>query len=162
MIGHIDDGLVALIADKLDFVLDRQDSLRARTAHVLLTGHIPHPHLDGTRESLLTIRTAILEQQCILAIALDCVGPIKDALPPAVHAAMERIGAVILGQLVVAAIEIVNNTILNAVGDATNGGAEVGRVVFDVVILGREAEHDVLVADAELLDDGAEGEEGEG
>lgn len=51
---------------------------------------------------------------------------------------------------------------LDAVGDAADGGAEVRRVVFFVLLLGVEAEDDVLVRDAELLDDGSQRKEAEG
>lgn len=55
-----------------------------------------------------------------------------------------------------------DHSALDAIGDAADGGAEMRRVVLDVLILGAEAENNVLVRDAEFLDDGSQWEEAEG
>lgn len=54
-----------------------------------------------------------------------------------------------------------NHSAFDAVRDAADGGAEMRRVVFVVLLLGGEAEDDVLVRDAEFLDDGSQWEEAE-
>lgn len=51
---------------------------------------------------------------------------------------------------------------LDAVRHTADGGAEVRRVVLVVLLLGVEAEDDVLVRDAEFLYDGSQWEEAEG
>lgn len=161
MVGNVDRRLLALIAHKLDLVLGRQHRLGTVRPDIVLAGDIPDADLDGARIALLAVLAEVLEEQGVPAPALDGVGPVEDALPPAVDAAVQRVGAVVLRQRVVLAVEM-HRRVLDAVGDAADRGAEVRGVVVDVELLRGKAEHDVVAADAELLDDGAEGEKGEG
>lgn len=55
-----------------------------------------------------------------------------------------------------------DDSALDTVRDAADGGAEVRCVVFVVLLLGAETEDDVLVRDAEFLNDGSQWEEAEG
>lgn len=160
MVGEIDDRLFTLLADEFHLVLGRQDSL-GRAALFLLAGRIPNADLDRPGISLLGILTQILEEQSIATVVLDGMRAIKHPLPPTLLAAVQGIGAIILQELIFTPIEVLNDTILDAIRDTADGGSKVRGVVVDIVVLRGEAEHDVLAADAELLDDGAQGQEGE-
>lgn len=156
MVGDVDDSLLTLVAHELHLILGSQD----RLGLILLAGRVPDTHLDGARIPFLTINTAILEQQGVTAMAVDRVRAIEDALPPTLFTAVQGIGTVILSESILTAVQILNETILDAVGNATDRGAEVRGVVLDVVLLRGEAQNDVLAGDAELLNDGAERQEG--
>lgn len=157
VVGDVDHRLLALITDKLHLVLGRQHALGR--AIDLLARCVPDPHLDGTGVPLLAILAEVLEEQSVVAIALDGVRTIEDTLAPALLAAMQRIGPIVASQLNLLAIQVVDDAVLNTVGDPANRGAVVRGVVLDIVVLRREAQYDVGAADAELLDDGAQGNE---
>lgn len=158
MVGDIDDRLFTLVADEFHLILGRQDRL-GRTTVIFLARRIPDAHLHGPRKTLLCILTAILEEQGVATVTGDGQWAIKDALGPALLAAVQRIRSVVLSQLVLAAVQILDDPALDPVGHATDGGTIVRGVVFDVVVLGGKAQDDVLAAHTELLDDGAEGQE---
>ena len=156
VVGEVDYSLFALVANEFHLVLSRQDGLGI----ALLAGGVPHTHLDGTGVPLLTIFAKVLEQQGVMAIALDGVWTVKDALTPTLLTTMQGIGAVILRQLDLLAIQVLDQTILDAVRDAADGGTIVRGVMLDIVILRGETQNDVLAADAEFLNDGAQRQEG--
>ena len=131
MVGEVDYSLLALVASEFYLVLGRQDGLGV----TLLAGGVPHAHLDGTGVPLLTIFAKVLEQQGVVAIALNGVWTVKDALTPTLLTTMQGIGTVILRQLDLLAIQLLDQTILDAVRDAADGGTIVRGVVLDIVIL---------------------------
>lgn len=88
--------------------------------------------------------------------------PVPDLLAPPDHAAVQVVGPVVGGQGVLLAVDLVEAGAADAVGHAPDRLAKVGRVVALVLRLLGEALHDVKAADAELLDDRAEGQEGYG
>lgn len=157
VVGDIDYSLLALVANEFHLVLGRQHGLGV----TLLAGGVPYAHLDGTGVPLLTIFAQVLEQQGVVAIAPDSVWTVKHALTPTLLTTMQGIGAVILRQLDLLAIQVLDQTILDAVCNAADGGTIVWGVVLDIVLLRGETQNDVLVADSELLDDGAQRQEGE-
>lgn len=157
MVGDIDNRLLTFITNKLHLILSRQNGLRL----TLLAGSVPDTHLDSTRVPLLSILAAILEQEGVTAMALNSMRAIEDTLSPTSRASVQGIGAVILIELILASIEDIYVAIFDAVGDASDRGAIVRGVVLDVVVLRGEAENDILPADAELLNNRAEGQEGE-
>lgn len=156
VVGEVDYSLLALVANEFHLVLGRQDGLGV----ALLAGGVPHAHLDSTGVPLLTIFAKVLEQQSVMAIALDGVWTVKDALTPTLLTTMQGIGTVILRQLDFLAIQLLDQTILDAVRDAADGGTIVRGVVLDIVILRGETQNDVLAADTEFLNDGAQRQEG--
>lgn len=68
---------------------------------------------------------------------------------------MKSIGSVVCCELVGFAVQVLNLSVFDAVGDATNRLTEVSRVLGLVGLRGRETLDDVVPRDAELLDDGA-------
>lgn len=152
VVGEVDYSLLALVTSEFHLVLGRQDGLGI----ALLAGGVPHTHLDRTRVPLLAIFANVLEQQGVVAIALDGVRTVKDALTPTLLTTMQRIGAIVLLQLDLLAIQVLNQTILNAVCNAANGGTIVRGVVLDIIILRGETQNEILAADTEFLDDGAQ------
>jgi hypothetical protein len=159
VVGDVDHCLLAFITDKLHLVLGRQHTLGRPLA--LLARRVPDPHLDGAGVSLLAILAEVLEEQGVAAMALDGVRSVKHTLPPARWAAVQRIGPIVAGQMNLLAIQVVDNAVLDAVGDPTDRRAVMRGVVLNIVVLRREAQYDVGAADAEFLDDGAQGDEGE-
>ena len=157
VVGDVDSRLLALITDKLHLVFSRQD----RHGLSLLTGSVPDAHLNGTGVSLLPIDVAVLVKQSVAAMTLDGVGPIEHALTPALLTTVQGIGAIVLRELALFTVQAVNEAVLDTVGDTTDGGAVVRGVVLLIVVLSGEAQDDILTADAELLDDGTQGQEGE-
>lgn len=151
MVGEVDYSLLAFITNEFHLILSRQDGLGI----TLLTGGVPHAHLDSTGVHLLTISAKVLEQQSVVAIALNGVGTVKDALTPTLLTPMQGIGAVVLGQLDLLAIQVLNQAILDTVCNAADGGTIVRGVVLDIILLRGETQNDVLVTDPELLNDGA-------
>lgn len=157
VVGEVDYSLLALIPNEFHLVLGRQDGLGV----TLLAGGVPHAHLDSTGVPLLPISAEVLEQQGVVAMALNGVWTVKDALTPTLLTTMQGIGAVVLRQLDLLAIQILNQAILDAVCNAADGGTIVRGVVLDIILLRGETQNDVLATDTELLDDGAQRQEGE-
>lgn len=156
VVGDVDNCLFTLIANKFHLVLGRENRL-----DVLLASGVPDAHLDGTRIPLFRIDASVLEEQGVATMALDGVRAIKDTLTPAFLAAVQGIRSFILSQLILTSVQVLDETVLDPVGDAPDGGAVVRGVVLDIMVLCGEAQNDVFAADAELLDDGAQGQEGE-
>lgn len=157
VVGDVDDSLVTFVTDKLHLILCCQD----RLVLVLLARRVPNADLNGAWVSFFTVGAEVLEEQGVAAMALDRVRAIKDSLPPAILTTVQGIGTVVLRETIFTTVQVLNHGVLDTVGDATDRGTEVRGVVLDIVVLRGEAQDDVLATDAELLDDGAERQEGE-
>lgn len=157
MVCDVDNCLLGLVADKLDFVFGCQHGGRL----ALLAGRVPHAHLDGTGVSLLTVLAEVLEQESIATMALDGMRAVKDALTPTRRAAVQGIRSIVLGQLDRLSVQLIDNAVLDTVGHTANGRAVVCSVILDILLLRGEAKHDVVATDAEFLDNSAERQESE-
>lgn len=157
VVGDVDNGLFTLITDKLHLVFHGQDGRRI----TLFAGRVPDAHLHGTGVILLAVDVAVFEQQSVTVMTLDSVGTIEDALAPTLLTTMQSIDAIILSELVLLPVQVLDQTVLDSVGNTADGGAIVCSVVLLVVLLSRETQHDILSADAEFLDDRSQGEESE-
>lgn len=157
MVCDVDDRLLDFIAHKFHLVLRGQNGGRL----ALLAGSVPDAHLDRAGVSLLAMGAKVLEQQRIVTVALDSMGAVEDALTPARRPTVQGIGSVVLDQLDLLAVQVFDDAVLDTVGDTANGCAVVWGVVLDILLLRGETEHNVLAADAEFLDDGAQRQEGE-
>lgn len=157
MVRDVDDRLLDFVAHEFHLVLCGQNGGRL----ALLAGCVPDAHLDRAGVSLLAMGGKVLEQQGVVTVALDGMGAVEDALTPARRPAVQGIGSVVLDQLDLLAVQVFDDAVLDTVGDTANGCAIVCGVVLDILLLRGETEHDVVVADAEFLDDGAQRQEGE-
>lgn len=158
MVGQIDNGLLALVANELTLILHLKNSLRI-VAIALLVDAIVDPCLHSSGEILITVLAEKLKLEGLLAVLLNGLGAIPDLLVPTKLAAMAGIIAVILENLVIPAIQILHKSTLNTVRNTTNGRSKGGNIVLLVELLGRESETDVLSAHVKLLDEGGVGEE---
>lgn len=167
MIRHIDSSLLSPL-DKLGLVLHRQHRLPLGR----LASRVHDARLHGAREPFVAIFTTNLEDDALPAF-FDVVlrgqpwdvlpdahgrGPLPDLLAPSFGAAVQVVGPVIGAEFVRLPVVQGDDRVLDAVGHAADGGAEVGRIVRFVGGLGGEALHDVGPRDVEGLEDGAEGE----
>jgi hypothetical protein len=155
VVGEIDNGFLALVANEFRLVLGRQHNLGV----ILLAGNVPDAHFDGPRVPLLAISADIFEQLGVMTVALDGVGTVKYAFAPTCLTTMQCIGAIVLRQLNFLAIEVLDQAIFDAIRNPTDGCTVVWGVVFHVVLLRGETQNDVLAIDTELLDDGAQRQE---
>lgn len=155
------NSLLDLITDKLDFILDLQARL-LNAVDSLDRRHIPQPHLHGTREALLAVLAQVLEQNALLAIPVDRRRALEILLSPAHSAAVQSVRAVVDGQVVALAVEVVDLAARDAVRDATDVLAKERVVLGAVGVCRGEAEDDIRACDLELLDDAALGQESEG
>lgn len=162
VIRDIHNRLLTLIPDEFNFILHLQDRLGRRSIDLLLSRRVPHPRLDRPRISLIAILAKILEVQGGFSIPRDGQRPLPHMFVPPLFASMQRIGAVVGRERVFFAIQSLYDSVLDPVGEAADGCPEIGRVVVDVLFLSGEPLHDVVAIDAELLDDGAQGQECEG
>lgn len=161
VVGKVDHRLLAFSPHNLNLIFGSQHRLGVGSIQILLAGRIPHAQLDRTRVALFTIRAEVLKEQRILPVAIHGMRTIKHTLSPPSLAAVDGIGSVVFGKSVIPAIQVVDDAVFDTVGDTADGSTEMWCVVFGVVFLGIEAQDDVLTGDAEFLDDGPEGEEGE-
>ena len=162
MVGKIDNRLLTLRTDKLHLILNRQDSLGLLPIHILLTSHVPHPQLHSPGVPLLAIQTLVPKQQRIPPLSFHRMRAIENPLSPTLLAPVQRIRPVVLGERVLAPVQVLDHPVLDAVGDPADGGAVMRRVVLRVLLLRFEAQDEVVAVDAEFLDYGSQREEGEG
>jgi hypothetical protein len=170
VVRHVDGRLIGA-ANQLRLVLNPQHNHLLAVLHLLANG-VHHARLDGAGETLIAVLADQRELDALATLETlhprnlphaDGGGPVPDLLAPADDAAVQVVRPVVGGQCVgLAAVDVLELGVLDAVGDAADGLAEEGGVVALVLRLLGEALHDVDAADAELLDDGAQGQEGDG
>lgn len=169
VVGHVDDGLLGT-TDQLGLILQAQhDGLMAPLAD--LSRGVNHLDQDLAGEPLVAVLAAERELDGLapLQVALEPghaadpegLRPVPYPLAPALEAAVQGVRAVVRGERVrVTAVHGVDLGARDAVRDAADRLAEEGPVVRHVELLRREALDDILAADFEGLDDGAQGQEG--
>lgn len=151
------DRLVAFVPYEFDFPFCFQYRLS-----ILHTRRVPDPALHRPRISLLSVLAQVLERNPLLTIPAYGFGPLKVFLTPTLLAAVQTVRPIVHRQSIRLAIEILDLAILDTVRRASDGFAEVRRIVSLVEFGFGEALHDVDARNFKLLDQSALREEGEG
>ena len=160
MVGDRDHGLLDLIADQLNLILDLQTSL-LHTVDLLNRRHIPEPQLNGTREALLAVLAQILEHDAFLSISVHWCRSLEVLLSPSSSTTVQCVATLVCCEVIALAIEIVDLGARDAVCDTADVLAEERSVFATVGLRRREAQNNVGSSDLELLDDAALGQESE-
>ncbi|KAI6763029.1 hypothetical protein HG530_009009 [Fusarium avenaceum] len=169
VVGHVDDGLISAI-DELGLVLHGKNS-SFLAVDLLRTRGVSDGNLNSTGISLLAILAGERKGNALAALkavytgdltGANRLGAVPDTAAPANLAAVEVVLSVVGGESDLLAIEAVDASSLDAVGDSADGYAKVRVVVLLVVFLRGEALDDVDAVDDEGLDNSAEGQERDG
>ena len=161
MVRNTNGSLLALVSNKLDFILHLENSFLL-AIFLLLARSIPQPQFNRARIPFLPILAQVSELQSLLSIPVHRLGARENSRVPAFFSTMKRIGTFVLRERVRLAIQVIYDCSPDAVARPTDGSAKVRGVVFLVILLGGEALDDVVAGDTELLDDATQGEKSKG
>ena len=159
VVGQVDDGLgaavVVAVVDEFGLILDGEDGAGGALDGLFAAG-VEDLEVDGAGESGLEVRGPVGVEEGVVAVAAHPGGALEVATAPAATATVEGVGGVVGFELVAATVEVLDDAVLDAVGDATDGGTEPGGVVSGVEVFIGEPKDEVLAVDVEFLDDGTE------
>ncbi|CEI69569.1 unnamed protein product [Fusarium venenatum] len=166
VVGHVDDCLISA-TNELGLVLHCENS-DILAVDLLCARCVSDSDLYGAGVSLIAILASKRKSNALSALqtlntrnltGANGLGAVPDASAPANSAAVEMVLSIVGGKNDFLAIEAVNSSVLDTVGNAANGHAKVGRVMLLIVFLGGEALNDVDAVDDKRLNNGAEGQE---
>lgn len=158
MVGDVDGCLSNLISGQFDLILYIEDVLRNSILLLLVRG-IPDTELNRARIAFIAMRTDVGELHAFSAVSRYRDGTRKYFLAPPFTSAMEGMLSIVLTELIGFAIQIVDYSILDAIGDASDSLTEERTRL--VRFCSGEAEHNVMTIDIDLLDQRAVRQEGE-
>jgi hypothetical protein len=161
VVGDRDHGLLDLIADQLNLILNLQTRL-LHTVDLLDGRHIPEPQLNGTGEALIAVLAQVLEQDAFLSISVHWCRSLEVLLAPSGGATVQCVATLVCCEVIALAIEAVDLSARNAVCDTADVLAEERSVLAAVGLRRREAKYDVGSSNLEFLDDATLGQESEG
>jgi hypothetical protein len=107
VVGNRDHGLLDLIADQFDLVLNFQAGF-LYAVDLLDRWHIPEPQLDSAREALLAVLAQVLEHDTLLSIPVDRCRALEVLLSPSNSTTVQCVRSVVDCQVIALSVEAVD------------------------------------------------------